>query len=298
MMGYALNTQSNVPAQSTPSPVASARRQGHLKRLSLNSSSLTGNESTSSPTNSMSAMTSTSISPSSARSSRSLRALSIGTDKSESTFASPGRQESPSSASHTATSPSLSRSRRSGQITSGHARRTSSISYARSPSQYHTSEPRPTDSDFKSQDSAKGNLSPSTSIRRAKVAPVAPTLGLALGFDRAPLLQSEGAEEEDDQATTPTRFESPRPCMPPNNDSDAPREATPASVTAMSCRRAEVDPPRKRLEGNSQSLTSQPTLTEANADLLSFIAKKERKCLDLREGANCRMLKIHETRNN
>lgn len=29
----------------------------------------------------------------------------------------------------------------------------------------------------------------------------------------------------------------------------------------------------------------QPTLTEQNADLLSFIAKKERKCLDLREGS-------------
>lgn len=32
------------------------------------------------------------------------------------------------------------------------------------------------------------------------------------------------------------------------------------------------------------SAGGQPTLTEANADLLSFIAKKERKCLDLREG--------------
>lgn len=31
--------------------------------------------------------------------------------------------------------------------------------------------------------------------------------------------------------------------------------------------------------------TQPPTLVEQNADLLSFIAKKERKCLDLREGA-------------
>lgn len=31
-------------------------------------------------------------------------------------------------------------------------------------------------------------------------------------------------------------------------------------------------------------VNAQPTLTEQNADLLSFIAKKERKCLDLREG--------------
>lgn len=29
---------------------------------------------------------------------------------------------------------------------------------------------------------------------------------------------------------------------------------------------------------------SASTITEVNADLLSFIAKKERKCLDLREG--------------
>lgn len=31
-------------------------------------------------------------------------------------------------------------------------------------------------------------------------------------------------------------------------------------------------------------MNAQPTLTEQNSDLLSFIAKKERKCLDLREG--------------
>jgi len=31
-------------------------------------------------------------------------------------------------------------------------------------------------------------------------------------------------------------------------------------------------------------VNAQATLTEQNADLLSFIAKKERKCLDLREG--------------
>lgn len=32
-------------------------------------------------------------------------------------------------------------------------------------------------------------------------------------------------------------------------------------------------------------MMTQATLVEQNADLLSFIAKKERKCLDLREGA-------------
>ena len=35
---------------------------------------------------------------------------------------------------------------------------------------------------------------------------------------------------------------------------------------------------------------AQPTLVEQNADLLSFIAKKERKCLDLREGASRSLL--------
>lgn len=33
-------------------------------------------------------------------------------------------------------------------------------------------------------------------------------------------------------------------------------------------------------------MMTQATLVEQNADLLSFIAKKERKCLDLREGAS------------
>lgn len=37
-------------------------------------------------------------------------------------------------------------------------------------------------------------------------------------------------------------------------------------------------------EKASVAAASQPTVIEANADLLSFIAKKERKCLDLREG--------------
>lgn len=32
------------------------------------------------------------------------------------------------------------------------------------------------------------------------------------------------------------------------------------------------------------SMGAQPTLTEVNSDLLSFIAKKERKVLELREG--------------
>jgi len=37
-------------------------------------------------------------------------------------------------------------------------------------------------------------------------------------------------------------------------------------------------------ERASMAAATQPTLIETNSDLLSFIAKKERKCLDLREG--------------
>lgn len=35
---------------------------------------------------------------------------------------------------------------------------------------------------------------------------------------------------------------------------------------------------------SAMAIGAAPTLTEVHADLLSFIAKKERKCLDLREG--------------
>ncbi len=46
----------------------------------------------------------------------------------------------------------------------------------------------------------------------------------------------------------------------------------------------EAEKRRVNEERASMAAASQPTLIEANADLLSFIAKKERKCLDLREG--------------
>lgn len=43
---------------------------------------------------------------------------------------------------------------------------------------------------------------------------------------------------------------------------------------------------RASTSGSANSLPTQATLVEQNADLLSFIAKKERKCLDLREGSS------------
>lgn len=59
------------------------------------------------------------------------------------------------------------------------------------------------------------------------------------------------------------------------------RTASIAAATAASAQR--IQSPMKTSSKSSLGNTM-PTLTEANADLLSFIAKKERKCLDLREG--------------
>jgi hypothetical protein len=63
------------------------------------------------------------------------------------------------------------------------------------------------------------------------------------------------------------------------NETERTPESIPAKITE--------EPPINLGSGSALGfVNSQTTLTEQNADLLSFIAKKERKCLDLREGAN------------
>ncbi|SCV69622.1 BQ2448_2642 [Microbotryum intermedium] len=93
-------------------------------------------------------------------------------------------------------------------------------------------------------------------------------LGLGLGLD----LGANGVAENDDGSDA-TSSASTSPQQSRRNSSLS------TSVSFLS--------PTRSASGMTGSL--RPTLTEQNADLLSFIAKKERKCLDLREE-----LKRHE----
>lgn len=286
-MAYALNTQTSTPATrgnhavSSASPITAQRRQGHLKRLSLGTDSLAG-ATNSSPTHSV-----TSTSPSTARSNTGLRSLSTGRDLGTG----PDSDSSTNDAKQASNdSPSATRTRGAGSGSHGtptsarHTRRTSSIAYARSPDPTFSN--HASDSITPSKGATRvyprsDALSPSTSIRESRLGASVPPLGLALGFD-----QDTGSEANDaDNATTPTQFESPRPNATSSDSGIQSRHATPGTGTLAS-RRAEVESARRRLESNgaASNTVSQPTLTEANADLLSFIAKKERKCLDLREG--------------
>lgn len=49
---------------------------------------------------------------------------------------------------------------------------------------------------------------------------------------------------------------------------------------------SEVEALKGGLEGSGAGTGASSTFTELGGDLLSFIAKKERKCLDLREGTS------------
>lgn len=64
-------------------------------------------------------------------------------------------------------------------------------------------------------------------------------------------------------------------------------------VTSSSMTRDEASSQSDSRSIGASGLGNPSTITELNADLLSFIAKKERKCLDLREGKFMRM--VHTT---
>ncbi|GAA5867365.1 hypothetical protein JCM1840_002108 [Sporobolomyces johnsonii] len=121
---------------------------------------------------------------------------------------------------------------------SSHARRTSSISYAKSPV-IGTGPER-----FPDEAGGSASGSPALGSTRTSLEGGRPSLALSLGG-----LPEELAEEEEAEGES------------------SPMRSHPASGAAA----------------------SQATIIEQNVDLLSFIAKKERKCLDLREE-----LKRHE----
>ncbi|PRQ72106.1 hypothetical protein AAT19DRAFT_9445 [Rhodotorula toruloides] len=67
------------------------------------------------------------------------------------------------------------------------------------------------------------------------------------------------------------------------------------SSTSPSLSRSAATTPSAGAGAGSGGMMTQATLVEQNADLLSFIAKKERKCLDLREDLSHAELKRHES---
>ncbi|GAA5939270.1 uncharacterized protein JCM15063_004472 [Sporobolomyces koalae] len=142
--------------------------------------------------------------------------------------------------------------------TSAHARRTSSISYSKSPTigalAAGSGSPDP------AFPAAAGSPNPNT-LKSARVS-------LESGRPRPSLDQLP--EKDEDEAE-------------PNIEADQTQE--------QRTRAASIEEPINLANASALGFVSaQSTLTEQNADLLSFIAKKERKCLDLREE-----LKRHES---
>ncbi|KAL8283687.1 hypothetical protein RQP46_005482 [Phenoliferia psychrophenolica] len=154
----------------------------------------------------------------------------------------------------------------------GHARRTSSISYSssRDPDASPQSSSHPTF--FNSYNSSAAASPSPAGARRSHYSPSSsPTLDRFRGASANGSLASNlgGLVEENGQDGR--RSEEGR-----EREHSAAGSASSASGFLSSSR-------------TGASIGAQPTLTELNSDLLNFIAKKERKCLDLREE-----LKRHE----
>ncbi|GAA6010450.1 hypothetical protein JCM10207_001310 [Rhodosporidiobolus poonsookiae] len=271
-----------------PTPGSSGPTPRHLKRLSLSTASALSPSSPASPLSNASASphpragSATPASPADRRANHGVRSLRLSLSGSlpPSPLADPSPSSTPlthgqSSGDATSTSPTLSRRSSLRASTapgtppldsgppsasarrSGHARRTSSISYARS--------------SLDGGSAANG-------------------LGLTGGFDE-PLASASGM-------ASPARrrsLDGGGPGTPlggvreePEREDGATEEGGEDGLSSASMSR----PPSLGMPGapaQSVHQATQATLVEQNADLLSFIAKKERKCLDLREE-----LKRHE----
>lgn len=271
------------------SPATPSTTPRHLKRLSLNTSSPFSpaspssplSKSTTSPANQFTGSPSPSplVRNDSGRRSRSLRLSTSNAPASSSSspisatsntaidnqpFSSPVSHDNVITGSCTLDSPTPRIRSTTTTPRSAHARRTSSISYSKSPT-------------IGTLPSGGGGQAESTAFSPARGSPNLSHSLRGNSFESGrprPSLDglAESREEEEGEI-------------------EAHQEVGNENVrTSIEEAGKKAEEPINLASGSALGfVNAQATLTEQNADLLSFIAKKERKCLDLREGKLCTM---------